>query len=416
MTTAGTPASESTPLKPYVFSQRAQKLTSSTIREILKVTERPEVISFAGGLPSPTGFPVDTINAAFDRVLRDNGRAALQYGPTEGYRPLREWVANDLKRVGADDVQVDEILIVSGSQQALDMLGKLFIDPGSKVLVEDPSYLGALQSFSLFEPVYQTVPTDGGGLIPESLTPERAEGARFLYALPNFQNPTGTTLNLERRKELVKRCAELRVPIIEDDPYGDLRYAGEPLPGLLGLGRAAGATVIRLGSFSKVLAPGLRLGYIAAPKEIIAKLVQIKQATDLHTATLTQMAVYETIKDGFLDFHLPAVRDLYKEQCGYMLAALEEYFPASATWTRPEGGMFLWVTLPEHIDAYELLDRAIANNVAFVPGAPFYAGDEVKSNTLRLSFVTVPEDRIREGVAILGRLIAESAAAAVRAA
>ena len=394
--------------QPYTFSLRAQKITSSTIREILKVTERPEIISFAGGLPAAKGFPVDTISAAFERVLSHNGRAALQYGPTEGYAPLREWVTQDLKRVGAHDVNINQVLIVSGSQQALDLLGKLFIDPGSKVLVEAPSYLGALQSFSLFEPDYVAVPTDEQGLIPEGLTDERVAGARFIYALPNFQNPTGRTLSLERRQALVKRCAQANVPIIEDDPYGDLRYAGEALPGLLGLGREAGATVIRLGSFSKVLAPGLRLGYIVAPEAIIAKLVQIKQATDLHTATLTQMAVYEAIQDGFLNFHLPAVRDIYKEQCGYMLDALAQYFPKEAHWTRPEGGMFIWVTLPEHINAYDLLDRAIQKNVAFVPGEPFYAGAEPKRNTLRLSFVTVSEERIREGVEILGRLIAET--------
>lgn len=391
---------------PYTFSQRAQKLTSSTIREILKVTERPEVISFAGGLPAPSGFPVEEINAAFDRVLQQNGKSALQYGPTEGYTPLRQWVADDFKKRGAD-VSIDEVIIVSGSQQALDMLGKLFIDPGSKILVEAPSYLGALQSFSLYEPVYASVPTDEGGLIPEQITDTLAAAARFLYALPNFQNPTGVSLSLERRQALVERCAALQLPIIEDDPYGELRYAGEPLPGLLQLGRKVGTTIVRLGTFSKVLAPGLRLGYIVAPRPIIAKLVQIKQATDLHTATVSQMAVYETIKGGFLDKHLPTVQELYKRQCGYMLEALEEHFPKTCTWTRPEGGMFIWVNLPEHIDGTKLLERAIARNVAFVPGAPFYA-DNPKTNTLRLSFVTVSEERIRQGIAVLGELIRES--------
>ena len=388
---------------PYTFSQRAQKLTSSTIREILKVTERPEVISFAGGLPAPGGFPVEEINAAFNRVLKENGKAALQYGPTEGYRPLRQWVADDLQRRGVD-VSIDEVLIVSGSQQALDMLGKLFIDPGSKVLVEAPSYLGALQSFSLFEPQYAPIPTDDAGLVPEEITDSLAAGARFLYALPNFQNPTGVSLDLQRRQALVERCAALQLPIVEDDPYGELRYEGEPLPGLLALGRKVGATVVRLGTFSKVLAPGLRLGYIVAPRPIISKLVQIKQATDLHTATVSQMAVYETIKSGFLEEHLPAVRELYKRQCGYMLEAMEAHFPKTATWTKPEGGMFIWVTLPEHLDGTRLLDSAIERNVAFVPGAPFYAG-KPKHNTMRLSFVTVSEERIREGIAILGDLI-----------
>lgn len=398
------------PARSYVFSQRAQKLTSSTIREILKVTERPEVISFAGGLPSPQGFPIERMRAAFDQVLGTQGDVALQYGPTEGYAPLRAWVAQDMARHGAQ-VSPDEVLIVSGSQQALDMLGKLFIDPGARVLVEAPSYLGALQSFSLCEPEFMAVPTDGGGLIPEALDAQLVGDARFIYVLPNFQNPTGLTLDLARRQALVQRCARLGLPIIEDDPYGELRYAGEALPGLLGLGRSAGATVIRLGSFSKVLAPGLRLGYVVAPRDIISKLVQIKQATDLHTATVTQMAVHNIVRDGFLDQHLPKVRALYRQQCDYMLDALHEYWPDSVHWTRPDGGMFIWVTLAQGIDTGRMLQEAVARNVAFVPGAPFYAGVPPQANTLRLSFVTVPQARIIQGVRILGDLIRETGAA-----
>ncbi len=387
------------------FSERAQQLTSSAIREILKVTERPEVISFAGGLPAPGGFPVEVVRAAFDKVLATNGRAALQYGPTEGYAPLRQWVADDLNRQGAN-VAPDQILIVSGSQQALDLLGKVLIDKDSKVLVEDPTYLGALQSFSLYQPKYVPVPTDEGGLIPEAITPEMAKDARFLYALPNFQNPTGRTLSRARREALVQLSARFNLPIIEDDPYGELRYAGEPQPGLLALAAEHGANVIRLGTFSKVLAPGLRLGYIAATRSIINKLVQAKQATDLHTPTLTQMAVYEIVKNGFLDEHLPNVREIYRAQGRCMLDAVEKEFPASVTWTKPEGGMFLWVTLPAHMDSNKLLEKAIAQNVAFVPGAPFYSGKGVP-NTLRLSFATTPEDKIRVGIAILGKLIKE---------
>jgi 2-aminoadipate transaminase len=392
------------PLEPaFSFSERAQQLTSSAIREILKVTERPEVISFAGGLPAPGGFPVEVVREAFDKVLATNGRAALQYGPTEGYAPLRQWVADDLNSAGAN-VAADQILIVSGSQQALDLLGKVLIDKDSKVLVEDPSYLGALQSFSLYQPKFTPVPTDEGGLIPEAITPELADGARFLYALPNFQNPTGRTLNLERRIALVKRAAELNLTIVEDDPYGELRYAGEPQPGLIALAAEYGANVVRLGTFSKVLAPGLRLGYIAAARPLINKLVQAKQATDLHTPTLTQMAVYEIVKDGFLNEHLPNVREIYRAQGSCMLDAITREFPSTVTWTKPEGGMFIWLTLPEHIDSTKLLEKAIAQNVAFVPGAPFYCGAG-KSNTLRLSFATVPEDKIRRGIAILGKLL-----------
>lgn len=393
-----------TPL--FQFSQRALQLTSSAIREILKVTTRPEVISFAGGLPSPEGFPVAQLQQAFDQVLTIRGRSALQYGPTEGYQPLREWVAEYVSRPGSE-VSAEEVLIVSGSQQALDMLGKLFIDPGSKVLVESPTYLGALQSFSQFEPQYVAVQTDEHGLIPAEVSQPKAQGARFIYVLPNFHNPTGLTLDLQRRQDLVERCAQANIPIIEDDPYGELRYAGEAQPSLLTLGRQVGAQVVHLGSFSKVLAPGLRLGYIVGPREVINKLVQIKQATDLHSNTLTQMAVYEAIKEGFLKEHLPSVRDLYQQQCQYMLDAMQEHFPEEVVWTRPEGGMFIWVTLPEGLDSEELLLKAIDEHVAFVPGTPFYADDDTKPNTLRLSFVTVSEERIREGIAILGRLIRE---------
>lgn len=393
--------------KPYepecVFSERANQLTSSVIREILKVTERPEVISFAGGLPAPAGFPVEKMRETFDKVLADSGKVALQYGPTEGYKPLREWVAQDLNKAGAN-LTIDNILIVSGSQQALDLLGKILIDKGSKVLVEDPTYLGALQSFNQYQPAYTSVPTDEGGLIPEAITPELAAGARFLYALPNFQNPTGRTLNRARREALVQKAATLKLPIIEDDPYGELRYAGEPQPGLLALGAEVGANVIRLGTFSKVLAPGLRLGFIAAHAKIIHKLVQAKQATDLHTPTLTQMAVYEAVKDGFLAEHLPNVREIYRRQGHCMLEALEREFPAGVTWTKPEGGMFLWVTVPEHIDTQKLLTEAVEQNVAFVPGGPFFAG-KPQHNTMRLSFATVPEEKIRAGIAILGKLL-----------
>ena len=395
------------PLEPaFSFSERAQQLTSSAIREILKVTERPEVISFAGGLPAPGGFPVEVVRAAFDKVLSTNGRAALQYGPTEGFAPLRQWVADDLNKAGAS-VAADQILIVSGSQQALDLLGKVLIDKDSKVLVEDPSYLGALQSFSLYQPNFVPVPTDEGGLIPEAITPELAEGARFLYALPNFQNPTGRTLSLERRIALVKRAAELNLTIVEDDPYGELRYAGEPQPGLIALAAEYGANVVRLGSFSKVLAPGLRLGYIVAPKAVYPKLLQAKQAADLHTPGYNQRLVAEVMKGGFLDRHVPTIRALYKQQCEAMLAALDKEMQGLGVhWNRPDGGMFLWVRLPEGMSAIELLPKAVERNVAFVPGAAFYA-DNADQRTLRLSFVTSTVEQIATGIAALAAAIRE---------
>jgi 2-aminoadipate transaminase len=382
------------------FAERAEKLQSSAIREILKVTMRPEIISFAGGLPSPETFPVEHMRAAFDKVLSRQGKVSLQYGPTDGYAPLREWIADSLSIDGAR-IMPEQVLMVSGSQQGLDLLGKVLIDEGSKVLVETPSYLGALQAFSLYEPQFVSVPTDDHGLLPEEIG-AIGQGARLLYALPNFQNPTGRTLAVDRRAKLVDSCARLGIPLIEDDPYGALCYRGEPLPKMLTMNPGG---VIYMGSFSKVLTPGIRLGYVVAPVPLTRKLEQAKQAADLHTAQLTQMVVHEAVKDGFLASHIPTIRKLYADQCQAMLNALTEFFPKTAHWTQPEGGMFIWVTLPEHIDSMKLLDEAIAQNVAFVPGAPFFA-NAPQRNTLRLSFVTVPPGRIREGIAKLGKLIA----------
>ena len=382
------------------FSERAQQLQSSFIREILKITQRPEIISFAGGLPSPATFPVERMKEAYDRVLTNTGKVALQYGPTDGYAPLREWIANSLSTEGGKIVP-EQILMTSGSQQALDLLGKVLIDEGSRVLVETPSYLGALQAFSVYRPEFKSVDTDDNGLVPSSIDAV-AEGARMLYALPNFQNPTGRSLSVERRVELVETCARHGLPLIEDDPYGSLSYKGAPMPKMVAMNPDG---VIYMGSFSKVLTPGIRLGYVCAPLPLVRRLELAKQAADLHTAQLTQMVVHDVVKDGFLDEHIPTIRTLYGNQCQVMLDAMAEHFPAGVTWTKPEGGMFIWVTLPKHIDSMKLLDQSLAAKVAFVPGAPFYA-NEAETNTLRLSFVTVPPERIREGIAILGKLIA----------
>jgi len=382
------------------FSERAAQLQSSFIREILKITQQPEIISFAGGLPSPATFPVDVMKEAFDKVLTDSGKVALQYGPTDGYLPLRQWIADRLSEGGAKIVP-EQVLMVSGSQQALDLLGKVLIDEGSKVLVETPSYLGALQAFSVYRPDFVSVDTDEHGLVPESLD-RVAQGARLLYALPNFQNPTGRTLSLARRHQLVETCARLGLPLIEDDPYGALSYNGAPLPKMVAMNPNG---VIYMGSFSKVLTPGIRLGYVVAPLGLIRRLELAKQASDLHTSQLTQMVVHHVVKEGFLDQHIPTIRQLYGDQCQVMLDAMDQHFPQQVTWTRPEGGMFIWVTLPKHIDAMALLDEAIKNKVAFVPGSPFYA-NAPETHTLRLSFVTVPPERIRAGIEILGKLIA----------
>lgn len=384
----------------WQFSERAAQLQSSFIREILKITQRPEIISFAGGLPSPATFPVERMKAAYEKVLSETGKVALQYGPTDGYAPLREWIANSLSTEGST-ILPEQILMTSGSQQALDLLGKVLIDEGSRVLVETPSYLGALQAFSVYRPEFKSVDTDEHGLVPSSLEGV-AQGARLLYSLPNFQNPTGRTLSLERRRELVETCARLGVPLIEDDPYGALSYKGEPMPKMVAMNPDG---VIYMGSFSKVLTPGIRLGYVCAPLPLVRRLELAKQAADLHTAQITQMVVHEVVKDGFLEQHIPTIRHLYSDQCQVMLDAMKEHFPAGVSWTQPEGGMFIWVTLPQQIDAMKLLEQSLAARVAFVPGAPFYANDPA-TNTLRLSFVTVPPERIREGIAVLGKLIA----------
>ncbi|MDF3832770.1 PLP-dependent aminotransferase family protein [Cupriavidus basilensis] len=378
----------------WAISRRAQQLTSSAIREILKVTERPEVISFAGGLPSPATFPVAAMEQAVARIFAGNPQAALQYAATEGYLPLREFIA---KR---HNVGVERVLITTGSQQALDLIAKVLIDPGSPILVETPSYLGALQAFSLFEPEFVSVPGDDKSLLPEALTPELTAGARFLYALPNFQNPTGRRMPLERRQALVARARELGVLLIEDDPYGELSYHGDQLPSLLSMNPDG---VIYMGSFSKILAPGLRLGFVIAPPDLHFKLCQAKQASDLHTPSFTQILAYEVVRDGLLDTHIPTIRELYGKQCQAMLDSLARHMPEGVTWNAPEGGMFIWMELPEGLDSMEILQEAVKRNVAYVPGAPFYASNP-RRNALRLAFVTVSPERIEQGVTILGEV------------
>jgi len=385
----------------WVISSRARKITSSAIREILKVTERPEVTSFAGGLPSPATFPVDRIQAACNSILTSDPKAALQYGPTEGYMPLREWIAARCSRDGAH-ISPANVLVTTGSQQALDLIAKVLVEKDRNLLVETPTYLGALQAFSLFEPKFVSVPCDDEGPIVDELSLLLAERASGFYLLPNFQNPSGRRIGLNRRREIVSVATARELLLLEDDPYGELSYGGEKLPTMHSMNPNG---VLYLGSFSKLLSPGMRVGYVIAPDAIYKKLVQAKQAADLHTPSFTQRIVYEVIKDGFLDAHIPTIRNLYAKQCTAMLEALQKYFPKAAKWNAPQGGMFIWVTLPKHIDTTKLLEKAIANHIAFVPGAPFYSGTP-EHNTLRLSFVTVPVEKIHDGIKKLGELIA----------
>ncbi len=388
----------------WTLAERAAKMNSSAIREILKLTDRPGIISMAGGLPSPKAFPLDAFTQACQTVMQRDGAAALQYSTTEGFAPLRQAIADFLPW----NVDPEQVLITTGSQQALDLIGKIFFDKGSRLLVEKPTYLGALQAFTPMEPVAVGVDSDDEGMLIadfEKQVGTGADKARLAYVLPNFQNPTGRTMSDARRQALVETARELDIPLIEDNPYGDLWYEQEPhLP----LAARNPEGVIYMGSFSKVLAPGLRIGFIVAPKSVHGKLTQAKQAADLHTPSFNQRVVAEVIKDGFLDRHVPTIRAMYKVQRDVMLMALErEMAGLDVQWTRPVGGMFLWVKLPEGMDAQALLAKAVERNMAFVPGAPFYAG-EPQNNTLRLSYVTVSAEQINIGIAALADAIKAS--------
>lgn len=383
------------------MARRAERLNPSIIREILKVTERPGIVSLAGGLPAAEGFPVEAMREASARVLADNPKEALQYAASEGFGPLREWVAAQLATQGLK-ADADQVLITTGSQQGLDLAGKVLLDPGSTVAVESPTYLGALQAFAPYEPEFLAVDCDDQGPVPAAL--KAAKGARFLYMLPNFQNPSGRCMGAARRDALMAECLRLGLPVVEDNPYGDLWFDQPPAAPLAA---HAPDEVLYLGSFSKVLAPGLRLGYLVAPKLLYPKLLQAKQAADLHTPGFNQRVVHEVIKHGFLDQHVPTIRARYKAQRDAMRAALERHLPAGCQWQVPEGGMFFWVTLPEGFDTLALLPKAVDAGVAYVPGAAFYAS-EPRMNTLRLSFVTVAPALIEQGIAALGQVLKAS--------
>ena len=390
------------------YAQRTKAVKSSAIRELLKFTQRPEVISFAGGLPAAEVFPTQRFREACAKVLETQPEQALQYGATEGYEPLREMIARHIARYGIN-AKTENVLITSGSQQALDLIGKLFINPGDRVLVEAPTYLGALQAFNVYGADYVSVPSDDDGLCTDLLETSLRSGPKFMYVLPNFQNPGGTTLSEGRRHQLVLLADRYGIPIVEDDPYGQLRYEGEHLTPLVVLDREnlrrdngySIGNVLYLSTFSKTLAPGLRLGWIVAPPEVISKLVQLKQGADLHSSTFGQMVAYEVARDNFLDEHVKLIRRVYRQRRDVMLEALADFFPAEVTWTKPAGGLFLWVTLPPGMDTDQLFKTAVEQNVAFVPGDCFYAPnghqDEAKRH-MRLNFSSASPDQIREGI------------------
>ena len=397
------------------YAQRTKSIKSSTIRELLKITQKPEIISFAGGLPAPDVFPLDRFQEACRRVLELKGHQALQYGASEGYEPLREMIAQNICRYGIK-AKAENVLITSGSQQALDLIGKLLINAGDLVLVEAPTYLGALQAFNVYGAEYVSVQSDDDGLRTDLLESPMRSGPKFMYVLPNFQNPGGTTLSEGRRHELVLMADKYGIPIVEDDPYGQLRYEGEHLQPLVVIDRENLRTdegysignVIYLSTFSKTLAPGLRLGWIVAPPDVVAKLVQLKQGADLHTSTFTQVLAYEVAKDGFLDEHVKLIRKVYRERRDVMLDALKRNFPSEVRWTHPMGGLFLWVTLPLGMDCNTLFQTALKENVAFVPGDCFFApnhSNQDGSRHFRLNFSYGHPDQIREGIRRLAAAI-----------
>ena len=394
----------------YRYAQRTQWMKGSAIRELLKFSERKDIISFAGGMPAPEVFPIDEFREACDKALREHGADCLQYGSTDGYLPLRELIARHATRYGIN-VTAENILPTSGSQQALDLVGRIFINPGDRILVESPTYLGALQAWIAYGAEFISVPIDQDGMVTDKLEDRLRAGVKFIYVLPNFQNPTGLTLSYERRLHLIELADKYGVPIIEDDPYGQLRYEGEHLPAVEVLDSQTrsqetcySGNVIYLSTFSKTLAPGIRLAWVIAPPEIIQKLILAKQGADLHTSTFNQITTFEVSKDGFLNDHVKLIRKVYRERRDVMLDSLEEHMPPGIKWTYPQGGLFLWVTLPATLDAKVIFDDALNKSVAFVPGAAFFA-EGGGHNTMRLNFSNAKPEMINEGIGRLSEVI-----------
>ena len=397
----------------YRYAHRQKNMGSSVIRELLKYAEQPGIITFAGGLPAPEVFPLKEFQDACNVVLREQGAQALQYSTTEGYLPLRDMIARH-SSLYMPEVTPDNILITSGSQQALDFIGRLFINRGDYIVVESPTYLGALQAWNAYGAQYIPVRMDDEGMVVNELEAALRIGPKFIYVLPNFQNPSGATLSFQRRKQLINLADRYGVPIVEDDPYGQLRFEGENIPSLVCLdgefrgknGGSYSGNVIYLSTFSKLLAPGLRLAWMIAPEQVIRRLVMTKQAADLHTASFNQYVAYEVGKGGFLDEHVKFIREVYKERRDVMLEMMDEMFPPEVSWTHPQGGMFLWGIMPENMDAANVLKAALERKVAFVPGASFHAtGGGV--NTMRLNFSYSAPDVIREGITRLGLTLKE---------
>ncbi len=384
------------------LAQRTHDMKSSAIRELLKISQLPDVISFAGGLPAPELFPVREIEEACTYLLRQEPKQALQYSTTEGHPPLREFLAESMAKYGIHHGP-DNILITTGSQQALDLIGKVFIDPGAHVLTGCPTYLGAIQAWRAYQARFVTLPLDDDGMRVEMLEDVVKETpVRFIYVLPNFHNPAGTTLREDRRRHLAELARKYDLLIVEDDPYGALRYEGEDLIPIAAL---APERTIYLGTFSKTLTPGLRIGWIVAPQEIRQRLVMAKQGADLHTSTFDQMIANDIAQRGILKVHVRSLRTIYAERMRTMLDALEEFWPDGCSWTHPQGGLFLWARTPESLDSLALLPTALEHKVAYVPGVNFYPYEDGGTNAMRLNFSNAKPDMIVEGIRRLGEAI-----------
>jgi len=381
----------------FKTARRMAGMKASEIREILKVTERPEIISFAGGLPAPELFPVEEIKEVNRLVLEQDGAKALQYSTTEGYKPLREWIARRMNARLGTNFDSDSILITHGSQQALDLSGKVFLDEGDVVLCESPTYLAAISAFRAYGCEFIAIPTDDHGMIMAELERqlEHCQKAKLIYVIPDFQNPTGRTWSLPRRKRLAELSAKHGVAVLEDNPYGELRFEGDFLPSVKSFD--AMGNVLCTGTFSKIFCPGYRIGWIAGDREIIRKYVLVKQGTDLQCNTIAQMEIAKYLELYDIDAHIEKIRELYRKRRNLMIQTMEKLFPENVVFTRPQGGLFAWVELPAHVDARKLLEKCLENNVAFVPGGSFFPHGG-KENTLRLNFSNMSEDRIVEGL------------------
>ena len=385
------------------YAKRMDNIKASEIRELLKLTQKPEIISFAGGLPAPELFPVEELEKVSSKVLEEQGTTAIQYGPTEGYEPIRVEITKRMEKVGIE-CKPEDILVTSGSQQGLDFSGKIFLNPGDIVLCESPSYLGAINAFKAYEPEFIGVPTDENGMIMEELEDilKNNDRVRFIYVIPDFQNPSGRTWSIERRKRLIELANEYNVAIIEDNPYGELRFEGEYYPAIKHYDTEG--RVIFLGTFSKIFCPGLRLGWVCAEEEVLNKFVLAKQGSDLQSSTISQMQVAKFLEEYDIEAHIENLKKVYKKRRDLMINTMKEEFPEEIKFTNPEGGLFTWVVLPEYMNARDLAVKAIEKNVAFVPGGSFFpnGGNE---NTLRLNYSSMDDEKIVIGIKRLAEAI-----------